>query len=208
LTEYGNAERLRTVRLGLYVRRESLSLAGKITLALAFALAIGLSAQIRIPLPFSPVPVTGQTFAVLAAGVLLGRKWGSFSLASYVALGAAGIPWFNGGGAGMSFIAGPTGGYLIGFILAAGIIGFIVDKFPAARGFLPMLAIMLAVNFVVIYGLGLAWLGVYLSAIKGATVTLPALLAMGALPFIAGDTGKAVLAALMAKTVTPKEESF
>jgi biotin transport system substrate-specific component len=206
LMEYGYAERLKTARLGLYVRRESLSIAGKITLALAFALAIGLAAQIRIPLPFSPVPVTGQTFAVLAAGVLLGRKWGGISLASYVALGAAGIPWFNGGGAGFSFIAGPTGGYLIGFILAALIIGYIVDKYPATRGFMPMLGIMLAVNFIVIYGLGLAWLGVYLSAIKGGFVTLPALFIMGAAPFIAGDLIKAVLAALMAKTVTPKED--
>jgi biotin transport system substrate-specific component len=204
--EYGYAERLKTARLGLYVRRESLSLAGKIGLALAFAAATGLAAQIRIPLPFSPVPVTGQTFAVLAAGVLLGRKWGAISLSAYVALGAAGIPWFNGGGFGMSFIAGPTGGYLVGFILAAFIIGFIVDKFPAARGFWPMLGVMLAVNFVVIYGLGLAWLGVYMSAVKVAAVTLPALLTMGAVPFIAGDTLKAVLAALMAKTVTPKED--
>jgi biotin transport system substrate-specific component len=204
--EYGYAERLKTARLGLYVKRESLSLVAKIGLALAFAVATGLAAQIRIPLPFSPIPVTGQTFAVLAAGVLLGRKWGSFSLAAYVALGAAGIPWFNGGGAGMSFIAGPTGGYLIGFILAAFIIGYIVDRFPAARGFMPMLGIMLAVNFIVIYGLGLAWLGVYLSAIKGAAVSLPVLLGLGAVPFIAGDIIKAVLAALMAKTVTPKEE--
>ncbi len=200
------AERLKTARLGLYARRESLSLAGKIGLALAFALAIGLAAQIRIPLPFSPIPVTGQTFAVLAAGVLLGRNWGGFSLASYVALGAAGVPWFNGGGAGLSFVAGPTGGYLIGFILAALIIGYVVDKWPAARGFLPMLGLMLAVNFIVIYGFGLAWLGIYMSAIKGAPVSLPALFAMGAGPFIAGDIFKAILAALMAKTVTPKEE--
>jgi biotin transport system substrate-specific component len=206
LMEYGYAERLKTARLGLYVRRESLSLAGKIGLALAFAAATGLAAQIRIPLPFSPVPVTGQTFAVLAAGVLLGRKWGGLSLVSYVALGAVGIPWFNGGGFGMSFIAGPTGGYLVGFIIAAFIIGFVVDKFPEVRGFWPMLGVMLAVNFVVIYGFGLIWLGVYLSAIKMAAVTLPALLTMGAVPFIAGDTLKAVLAALMAKTVTPKED--
>lgn len=206
MIEYGYSERLKTARLSLYVRRESLSLAGKIGLALAFAVATGLAAQIRIPLPFSPIPVTGQTFAVLAAGVLLGRNWGGFSLAAYVALGAAGIPWFNGGGFGLSFVAGPTGGYLIGFILAAFIIGFIVDKFPAARGLRPMLGVMLAVNFVVIYGFGLAWLGIYLSVIKGASVTLPVLLAMGAAPFIAGDIFKAILAALMTKTVTPKED--
>lgn len=203
---YGYTERIRNTRLDAYVKRESLSLAGKIGIALAFAAATGLAAQIRFPLPFSPVPVTGQTFAVLAAGVLLGRKWGGLSMTAYVVLGAAGIPWFNGAGAGLSFIAGPTGGYLIGFILAAALIGFVTDMSPAARGFWPMLFIMLAVNFVVIYGLGLLWLGVYLSAIKGASVTLPALLGMGAAPFIVGDVAKAVLAALMAKTVTPKEE--
>ena len=204
--EYGYAERLKTARLGLYVRRESLTLAGKIALALAFAVATGLAAQIRIPLPFSPVPVTGQTFAVLAAGVLLGRKWGSFSMAAYVALGAAGIPWFNGGGAGMSFVAGPTGGYLVGFIITATIIGYLTDRYPAVRRFWPMLALMLFTDIVFILGLGMAWLGVYMSVIKGAAVTLPVLFTMGMAPFIAGDAGKAVLAALMAKTVTPKED--
>jgi biotin transport system substrate-specific component len=203
--EYGYTERFKNTRLDAYVRRESLSIVAKISLALTFAAATGLAAQIRFPLPFSPVPVTGQTFAVLAAGVLLGRKWGGFSMAAYVALGAAGIPWFNGGGAGMSFVAGPTGGYLIGFILAAFTIGFITDRIPAARGFWPMLGIMLFANFIIIYGLGLVWLGVYLSVIKGSAITFPALFTMGAAPFFIGDAFKAVLAALMAKTVTPKE---
>ena len=114
LLEY--AARFRTARAAVFARRDALSLAGKIALALAFAAMTGIAAQIRIPLPFTPVPITGSTFAVLAAGVLLGRNFGGFSMASYVALGAAGVPWFNGGGAGLSYVAGPTGGYLIGFI--------------------------------------------------------------------------------------------
>ncbi len=199
------AERFRAARLAVYIRRDALSVASKLGLALAFAVATGLAAQIRFPLPFSPVPITGQTFAVLAAGVLLGRKYGGISMGAYVLLGAAGVPWFNGWTGGPTAFFGPTGGYLIGFILTAVIIGFVTDRYPAARGFRPMLGLMLGMNFLVIYGLGLTWLGVYLSVFKGAAVSLPALLTMGAVPFVVGDIGKAILAALMAKTVTPKE---
>lgn len=198
------SDRFKSARAAVFARRDAMTFAQKVTLALVFAAMTGVAAQIRIPLPFSPVPITGQTFAVLAAGVLLGRSYGGFSMASYVALGAAGVPWFNGGGAGLSYLAGPTGGYMLGFIAAAMIIGYLTDKYPAARGFAPMLGIMLAVNFLVIHGLGLAWLGIFLTIIKGSTVTLPALFAMGTAPFIAGDVAKAVAAALMAKTVTPK----
>lgn len=199
------SDRFKTARAAAFARRDAMTFAQKITLALVFAAMTGVAAQIRIPLPFSPVPITGQTFAVLAAGVLLGRNFGGFSMASYVALGAAGVPWFNGGGAGLSFLAGPTGGYMLGFIAAAMIIGYVTDKHPAARGFIPMLGIMLSVNFLVIHGLGLAWLAIFLTAVKGSAVTIPSLFAMGTAPFIAGDIAKAVAAALMAKTVTPKE---
>jgi biotin transport system substrate-specific component len=197
--------RLKTARVEVLARRDAMSLTSKIVLALVFAAMTGVAAQIRIPIPFSPVPITGQTFAVLAAGVLLGRNFGGFSMASYVALGAAGIPWFNGGGAGLSVLAGPTGGYMLGFIAAAMIIGHVFDKYVAARGFLPTLGIMLSVNFLVIHGLGLAWLGIYLTAIKGAAVSLPALFAMGTAPFIVGDIAKAAAAAMMAKTVATKD---
>jgi biotin transport system substrate-specific component len=197
-------ERFKTVRAAAFARRDALSFVSKVALALAFAAMTGIAAQIRVPLPFTPVPITGSTFAVLAAGVLLGRNFGGFSMASYVALGAAGVPWFNGGGVGLSYLAGPTGGYLLGFIAAAMIIGYVTDKFPAARNFAPMLGLMLAVNFLVIHGLGLAWLGVYLSVIKGAAVSFAGVFALGTAPFIVGDIFKTTAAALMAKTVLPK----
>jgi biotin transport system substrate-specific component len=202
------SERFKTARTAVYARRDAMTFSQKIVLALVFAAMTGIAAQIRIPLPFSPVPITGQTFAVLAAGVLLGRNFGGFSMASYVALGAAGVPWFNGGGAGLSYLSGATGGYMLGFVAAAMIIGYITDKYAASRGFLPMLGIMLSVNFLVIHGFGLVWLGIYLSAIKGSAVTLPSLIAMGTAPFVFGDIVKAGAAALMAKTVTPKETAL
>lgn len=196
--------RLTTARTAIFARRDAMSLVGKLGLALAFAAMTGLAAQVRIPLPFSPVPITGQTFAVLAAGVLLGRNFGGISMALYAGLGAAGVPWFNGGAGGAAVLAGPTGGYLVGFIAAAIIIGYLTDRYPVVRHFGPMLGIMLAVNFLVIHGLGLAWLGVYIGVIKGSAVSFGSLFALGAAPFIVGDVIKAVAAALMAKTVLPK----
>jgi len=197
--------KFRAARAAAFARRDSMSIASKLGLALAFAVMTGLAAQIRIPIPFSPVPITGQTFAVLAAGVMLGSVYGSASMAAYVALGAAGVPWFNGGMGGPAYVFGPTGGYLIGFIVAAAVIGYITGRRPAARGFAPMLGIMLAVDFLIIHGFGLAWLGIYMSVIKGSPVSFPVLFAMGTAPFIVGDCLKAAAAALMAKTVTPKD---
>ena len=197
-------ERLRNVRLGVYAWRRSLPIAGKLGLALTFAVLAGLLAQIKVPLPFSPVPITGQTFAALAAGVLLGRAFGGVSMAIYVTLGAAGIPWFNGGAGGPAAVFGPTGGYLIGFVVAALIIGYVTDRYPATRSYKNLFGLMLAVNFLVIHGLGLVWLGVWLGLIKGSAITLPALLMMGSVPFIVGDVVKAALAAAMGKTALPR----
>ncbi len=198
------ATRFAAVRTAVFTRRDALSWAGKLGLALAFAAMTGLAAQIRIPLPFSPVPITGQTFAVLAAGILLGRNFGGVSMIMYAGLGAAGIPWFNGGIGGPAVLTGPTGGYLAGFIVAAMIIGYVSDRYPTARRFGPMFALMLTVDLLVIYGLGLLWLAIYLSVIKGAAVSFAGVFALGAAPFIAGDIVKAAAAALMARSVLPK----
>ncbi|MBA7558290.1 hypothetical protein ES705_51088 [subsurface metagenome] len=155
-------------------------------------------------LPWSPVPVTGQTLAVLLAGVLLGRWWGGISLAIYAGLGIAGVPWFAGWGSGLGYLAGPTGGYIIGFILAALFLGHFTDTYIRSRSFLSMLALMLFANFILIYIPGLFQLGLWLNLVKGEPVTFTTLLSMGALPFIAGDITKAVIAAAIARGVTPK----
>ena len=181
--------------------RCELSIPWKITLAIAFAVLTGLAAQLRFYLPFSPVPFTGQTFAVLLAGVMLGRWWGGASMAVYATLGFAGLPWFNGLTSGVT----ATGGYIIGFILAALFIGHLTDKYIRSKSIVSMLGIMLVANFGLIYIPGLIWLGFWMNSVSGEPVNIAALLAMGAAPFIIGDVVKAVLAAVAARGVTPKK---
>jgi len=184
--------------------RYELSIPRKLALAIGIAGLTGLLAQARIPLPWSPVPVTGQTFAVLIAGVLLGRWWGGISLAIYAGLGAAGLPWFSGWSGSVGYLAGPTGGYIIGFILAALFLGHFTDTYVRSRSFLSMLALMLFANFVLIYVPGLLLLGLWLKSVGGGSVTFTTLLSMGAIPFIPGDITKAVMAAALARGITPK----
>ncbi len=160
----------------------------------------GLLAQVRIPLPGNLVPITGQTFAVLLAGVLLGRWWGGISLAIYAGLGFAGLPWFTGWASGL----GATGGYIGGFILAALFLGHFTDKYIRSRSFFSMLGLMLFANFVLIYIPGLVWLGLWLRMVQGDAATFIALLSMGVLPFIVGDVIKAVAAATIARGIIPK----
>ena len=184
--------------------RYELSIPRKLALAIGIAGLTGLLAQARIPLPWSPVPVTGQTFAVLLAAILLGRWWGGISLAIYAGLGAAGLPWFSGWSGGVGYLAGPTGGYIIGFILAALFLGHFTDTYVRSRSFLSMLALMLFANFVLIYVPGLLLLGLWLKSVGGGAVTFTTLLSMGAIPFIPGDITKAVMAAALARGITPK----
>ena len=198
------AARIDQTKYDVFRWRYELSIPKKIALAFGLACLTGLVAQIRIVLPWSPVPVTGQTFAVLLAGVLLGRWWGGISLAMYAGLGAAGVSWFAGWGSGLSYLGGPTGGYIIGFILAALFLGYFTDTYIRSRSFLSMLGLMLFANFILIYVPGLLQLGLWLNLVKGEPVAFTTLLMMGAIPFIAGDITKVVLAAAIARGVIPK----
>ncbi len=186
--------------------RYNLATTQKIALAFGMAVLTGLMAQIRIPLPFTPIPITGQTFAVLLAGILLGRNWGGISMAIYATLGAIGLPWFAGFGGGLAILFGPTGGYIFGFILAALFIGYISDRFIKSRNFIPMLLLMLFANFVLIHGTGLIQLSIWLNFVKGSSPTFYEILAMGTIPFIAGGLIKVVTAAAVAKGITPKKD--
>jgi len=178
--------------------------ARKLALAAAMAALTGLMAQVRVPLPWSPVPLTGQTLAVLLAGVLLGRWWGGASQVLYVMLGAAGLPWFTGWTGGASAVFGPTGGYLLGFVAAALFIGHATDRVAGARHFAALLGLMLAAEFVLIHGPGLLQLGLWLNLVQGKAVGLGQVLWMGTIPFVAGDVIKAVLAAVIASGVCPR----
>jgi biotin transport system substrate-specific component len=199
------ATTINRVKYDAFKWRYELSLPWKLVLALGMAALTGLMAQVRIPLPWSPVPITGQTFAVLLAGVLLGRWWGGISLAIYAGLGAAGLPWFQGWGSGVGYLAGPTGGYIIGFILAALFLGYFTDRYIRSRSFFVMLGLMLFASLILIYVPGLIQLGLWLNWVKGEPATFTALLGMGALPFIAGDIIKSVAAAAIARGITPKQ---
>ncbi len=179
--------------------RCELSVPWKITLAIAFAVLTGLAAQLRFYLPFSPVPITGQTFAVLLTGVMLGRWWGGASMAIYASMGFAGVPWFNGMTSGVT----ATGGYIIGFIMAALFIGHLTDKYIRSRKMVNMLGLMLIANLGLIYIPGLIWLGFWMNTVSVEPVSIAALLAMGATPFIIGDVVKAILAAVTARAITP-----
>lgn len=198
------AVRVNQVKYDIFRWRYELSVPKKLALALGMAALTGLAAQIRITLPWSPVPVTGQTFAVLLAGVLLGKWWGGGSLALYAGLGIAGLPWFAGWSGGLAYFSGPTGGYILGFILAALFLGYFTDRYVRSRSFTSMLVLMLLANFVLVYIPGLIGLGLWLNLVKGQSPTLLTLLGMGAIPFIPGDITKAVIAAAIARGITPK----
>ncbi len=194
------AARINQTKYDAFRWRCELSIPKKLAMALGMAVLTGLLAQTRIQLPWSPVPVTGQTLAVLLAGVLLGKRWGGASLAVYAVLGFAGVPWFSGWASGL----GATGGYIFGFILAALFLGHFTDKYIRSRSFLSMFGLMLFASLILIYVPGLLWLGLWLKLVTGTSVTIVTVLSMGAIPFIAGDITKAVLAAAIARGITPK----
>ena len=146
-------------------------------LVAGFSLVIALGAQVAIPLPFTPVPVTLQTLAVLLAGCLLGSGRGALAVIAYLGEGFAGLPVFSGGTAGISHLLGPTGGYLLGFVAAAFIAGLFAER-GAALSRLGTL-VMLIVGNVVLYVPGVVWLGVYTGMDRAVS--------LGFLPFVVGD---------------------
>jgi biotin transport system substrate-specific component len=192
-------------RHSLFKWRSETSNANKLVMAFFMACITGLMAQIIIPLPWTPIPITAQTFAVLIAGILLGRYWGGLSMVIYLLIGFVGVPWFTGMTGGIGVITGATGGFLIGFILTALFLGYFSDNYINARGFKSMLVLLLVSNFAFIYIPGLIGLGAWLYVVNGTIPGIWTLLAMGLLPFLIGDLIKIGGAAALAKAVTPKE---
>jgi biotin transport system substrate-specific component len=201
-------DRYRVARDNAWQWSHELGWLKKLALSLGMACLVGLLAQARIPLPWTPIPITGQTFGVLLSAVLLGQGWSGMSLAMYVGLGVAGIPWFNGGTGGVSAIAGPTGGYLIGFVLAALFLGYVVDKYMKARSFRNLLTLMFFADFVLVFGPGLLQLHLWSNLAGKGAIAFPALLAMGLIPFIPGEIIKLVAAASAAWALSSKKDSF
>ncbi|GLV46955.1 biotin biosynthesis protein BioY [Thermus sp. LT1-2-5] len=174
------------------------TLARDLSLILAGSLFVALTAQVAIPLPFTPVPLTLQTLGILLVGAALGSRLGFLALLAYLLEGAMGLPVFAGGTGGVAKILGPTGGFLLAFPLAAGLVGFLVERFGLDRSFLGTLLAMLLGN-ALLYLVGLPWLGAWLMGVDKFT-GVGGLLAMGLFPFIPGDLVKAVLAALLLPT--------
>lgn len=195
--------RLRRSAERAFWRCEELPLGGKMALALGFAVLIGLAAQVRVPVPWSPVPVTGQTFAVLLAGIMLGRAWAGFGVGFYAAAGALGMPWFQGMAGGLAYLAGPTGGYILGFVAAAVFVGYAVRTIPITRTVPGLIGLLLCADFVIIFGAGI----VHLALVTGIT-SLPELLWLGLVPFIPGELTKVALAAAVAAVFLPRGTSL
>ncbi len=154
-----------------------------IALVLSFAVITALCS--KLSLEIGPIPITMQTFAVVLAGVLLGSKRGALSQTVYLVGGLVGIPWFSRGG-GLIYILSPTFGFIVGFIVAAYIIGRLAEKGWDRKIGTAMLA-MLAGN-VFLYFFGLLWLARF--------VGIEAVLVVGLYPFIVGDLLKILLAGL------------
>ena len=143
-------------------------------------------AQVRIPLPFTPVPLTGQTFAVLLVGAVLGSRRGAASLLFYLILGSFGLPFFAGGASGLAYLMGPTGGYLVGFVAAASLVGLLAGRGLDRR--VPGALLAFLAGEIVIYLFGVAWLSVFLGIQRA--------IAVGLVPFLVGDAIKLVAAGL------------
>jgi biotin transport system substrate-specific component len=157
-------------------------------LSAGFALAMMAAACFKVWLPFSPVPVTLQTFVVLLAGLSLGATWGGLSQVQYVILGMLGLPAFVGG---MAALFGPTGGYIVGFVVAAVIVGAIYSAWRTTPGAI----VACLAGTAAIYVFGCIWL----LALRIGSVAEVA--AIGVLPFLPGDALK--LAAAVALVRAP-----
>ena len=170
------------------------SLLKNITLAILGSLAIWVSAKIQIP--FYPVPMTMQVFVILAIGAAFGSRLGAATVLLYLAEGAAGLPVFAGTpekGIGLAYMAGPTGGYLIGFVIAAFITGTLAER-GWDRNFVTT-ALAMLFGLAAIYALGLLWLAApFLPITEFGGIGFDKAIQFGLQPFIIADLVKVALA--------------
>jgi biotin transport system substrate-specific component len=156
-------------------------------LVLAGSALIAASAWIAVPLPFSPVPVTAQTFAVLLVGSVLGARRGAAAAIAYLGEGSLGLPVFAGGSGGVHALAGPTGGYLAGFVAGAWLCGLLAERGWDRRVLTTVVS--MALGNVAILAPGLLWLSRFVGTER--------VLALGLVPFLPGDVVKIASAAVV-----------
>jgi biotin transport system substrate-specific component len=163
-----------------------------LALVVAGALLTAACAQISIPIPGDPVPLTGQTFAVMLCGAGLGANRGAASMLLYLGLGMIGLPVYSDGDSGFSVIWGATGGYLVGFVIAAYVMGRLAER---QHDRTPWKALPLfLIGTLIVYACGVPWLAV------SADISLIRALDLGVVPFIPGGIVKALGAAALLPT--------
>jgi biotin transport system substrate-specific component len=196
----------RRKRLTYYQWRSQATLTAKLALAGSLAALTGLLAQVKIFLPWTPVPIVASQLGVILAAVLLGKRWGALSMLMYALGGLAGIPWFAGFKGGLAALAGPTGGYVLGFILAALFLGNLFDTKVESRRLLPLTGAILFAQLILVYIPGIIHLTLWLTLVSGQEVSFSSVLWLGYLPFIIGDILKSLVGAGIAKTIMPMEK--
>ena len=173
------------------------------SMIVAALLAALLAASAWIVLPIGPVPVTLQVFIVLLAGLLLSPGWAAAAVGTYVLMGAIGVPVFHGGMGGLGILAGPTGGYIVGFLIAAPVVALLRRAFISREGrWVAYSSLAAVVGIAIIYAVG--WL--QLSLVTGMG-PVPAFVA-GVLPFVVIDLAKAVVAVAVAGTLRRSGMAF
>lgn len=164
----------------------------KMVFASLFAAMTAVGAYIKLPV--GPVPITLQVLFVFLAGSILGKKWGSLSMVVYILLGVAGIPVFAGGASGIGVLFGPTGGYIIGFVIAAFVIGMLTERKKSTG--LTFNVLYMLIGLVIIYMLGATQLMVEAQFEPFETIMA------GIAPFVIGD----ILSILIAAYITTRYE--
>ena len=159
------------------------SLTGQLLLGLAGTVLLAISAKVQIP--FWPVPMTMQTFVVLVLGIIYGSRLGLITGLLYLAEGAIGLPVFA-KGAGLAYLFGPTGGYLVGFVVAMYVVGLLAER-QLARNYIQVMFAML-VGEVIIFALGVGWLATVIGIEKA--------IGGGLIPFLWAELFKIILAIL------------
>ncbi len=176
------------------LRKEEILTFKALSAVLFFGLLISACAQIRVPLPFTPVPLTLQVFAVFLCGYFLNSKLSSLSLTFYLLFGLLGVPVFSGWGAGLASLMGPTGGFIAGFIPAVWAISYVSQKRIMGR-FNFALASLIGLGIIYFFGLMNLMFYIYFAMqIRGWELFLTAL-QLGIFPFILADLAKASVAA-------------
>ncbi len=175
------------VNINSNISTNNVSPVRKMVYASLFAAMTSVGAFMIIPV--GPVPITLQVLFVFMAGSMLKARWGMISMIIYVLLGIVGLPVFSGGGSGFGILLGPTGGYLVGFIAAAGLIGFLFEHRPPSHIVVNILYMF--VGLIMIYILGIAQLAFV------AHLDITTAIALGAVPFLPADVMKAIVAAII-----------